>query len=119
MVDIDGFKPFNDTHGHQAGDELLRETARAWSEVLRATDLLGRYGGDEFLLLLPDCPVDEAMVVIARLREATPAKLTCSVGLTSSVGDEGAEGVLTRADKALYDAKRQGRNSVVVTDAPG
>jgi diguanylate cyclase (GGDEF)-like protein/PAS domain S-box-containing protein len=117
MVDIDDFKPFNDTHGHQAGDELLRETSRAWSEVLRATDLLARYGGDEFLLLLPECPVEEAMVVVARLRGATPADLTCSIGLTSSIGDEDADGVLARADHALYDAKRQGRNGVVVADA--
>jgi diguanylate cyclase (GGDEF)-like protein/PAS domain S-box-containing protein len=117
MVDIDGFKQFNDTHGHQAGDELLRETARAWTEVLRATDLLARYGGDEFLLLLPECPVDEAMVVIDRLRNATPADLTCSIGLTSSGGDDQPERVLARADAALYDAKNQGRNGVVVADA--
>jgi diguanylate cyclase (GGDEF)-like protein/PAS domain S-box-containing protein len=117
MVDIDGFKPFNDTHGHQAGDDLLRETAGAWTDVLRATDLLARYGGDEFLLLLPDCPVDEAMIVLNRLRGATPADLTCSVGVTSSQGDEEPQGVLARADRALYDAKRQGRNGVVVADA--
>jgi diguanylate cyclase (GGDEF)-like protein/PAS domain S-box-containing protein len=117
MVDIDGFKLFNDTHGHQAGDELLRETAHVWTEVLRATDLLGRYGGDEFLLLLPDCPVDEAMVVIDRLRVATPAELTCSIGLTSSGGSEEADRVLARADQALYEAKDQGRNGVVVADA--
>jgi diguanylate cyclase (GGDEF)-like protein/PAS domain S-box-containing protein len=119
MVDIDGFKPFNDTHGHQAGDELLRATAGAWTEVLRATDLLARYGGDEFLLLLPDCPVDEAMVVIDRMRAATPGELTCSVGLTSSNGEEEPQGVLSRADRALYDAKREGRNGVVVAEGPG
>jgi diguanylate cyclase (GGDEF)-like protein/PAS domain S-box-containing protein len=119
MVDIDGFKPFNDTHGHQAGDELLRATASAWTEVLRATDLLARYGGDEFLLLLPDCPIDEAMVVIDRIRAATPGELTCSVGLTSSNGEEEPQGVLSRADRALYDAKREGRNGVVVTEGPG
>jgi diguanylate cyclase (GGDEF)-like protein len=84
--------------------------------VLRATDLLARYGGDEFLLLLPECPVEEAMVVVARLRGATPADLTCSIGLTSSIGDEDADRVLSRADEALYDAKRQGRNGVVVAD---
>jgi diguanylate cyclase (GGDEF)-like protein/PAS domain S-box-containing protein len=114
MIDLDGFKAFNDTHGHQAGDTLLRETSRAWSEVLRATDIIARYGGDEFLLLLPDCPVDEAITVIDRLRAATPDELTCSIGLTSSIGDEDSELVLGRADSALYDAKRRGRDSVVV-----
>jgi diguanylate cyclase (GGDEF)-like protein/PAS domain S-box-containing protein len=118
MVDIDGFKQFNDTNGHQAGDELLRATAHAWTGVLRATDLLGRYGGDEFLLLLPDCPVEEAMVVIDRLRQATPTELTCSIGLTSSAGDEGPDAVLARADRSLYAAKHQGRNAVIVADAP-
>lgn len=117
MVDLDGFKEFNDTRGHQAGDEVLRRTSVAWSGVLRASDILGRYGGDEFLLLLPDCPLDEAQRVVARLRASTPPGLTCSVGLTTSVGDEGAEAVLGRADSALYDAKRRGRDSAVVTDA--
>src|SRR3954452_11698239 len=114
MVDLDGFKPFNDTHGHQAGDAVLRQTAEAWSEVLRATDLLGRYGGDEFLLLLPDCPVEEALAVLKRLRTATPDDLTCSIGLTSSIGDEDSERVVGRADEALYDAKHHGRDSIVV-----
>jgi diguanylate cyclase (GGDEF)-like protein len=114
MVDLDGFKPFNDTHGHQAGDTVLRQTAEAWSEVLRATDILARYGGDEFLLLLPDCPVEEALTVLNRLRAATPDELTCSIGVTSSVGNEDSERVLGRADQALYDAKGQGRDSIVV-----
>jgi diguanylate cyclase (GGDEF)-like protein len=118
MVDLDGFKDFNDTHGHQAGDNLLQRTSAAWSEVLRASDILGRYGGDEFLLLLPDCPLDEARSVVARLRASTPPGLTCSVGITSSVGDEDVEAVLGRADSALYEAKRGGRDSAVVTDAP-
>jgi diguanylate cyclase (GGDEF)-like protein/PAS domain S-box-containing protein len=117
MVDLDGFKEFNDTHGHQAGDDLLQRTSRAWAEVLRVTDILARYGGDEFLLLLPDCPVDEALRVVDRVRAATPEELTCSVGITSSLGGEEAEKVLSRADSALYDAKRRGRNSVVVSDA--
>jgi diguanylate cyclase (GGDEF)-like protein/PAS domain S-box-containing protein len=116
MIDIDGFKEFNDTRGHQAGDDLLRRTADAWNEVLRATDMLARYGGDEFLLLLPECPVDEALVVLDRLRGATPAELTCSIGLTPSSGDEGPDAVLARADAALYDAKRRGRNAVVVSN---
>lgn len=115
MVDLDGFKMFNDTHGHQAGDDLLQRTSQAWSDVLRASDMLGRYGGDEFLLLLPDCPVEEAMAVVNRLRTSTPDELSCSVGLASSIGDEDADCVVGRADSALYEAKRRGRDSVVVS----
>jgi diguanylate cyclase (GGDEF)-like protein/PAS domain S-box-containing protein len=116
MVDLDGFKEFNDSRGHQAGDRLLIDTATAWLEAVRATDMLARYGGDEFLLLLPECPLDEALVVVDRLRRATASDLTCSVGLTASDGREDAEQVLQRADVALYDAKRSGRNSVRVAD---
>ena len=115
MVDLDGFKAFNDTHGHQAGDDLLQRAAGAWARVLRASDMLGRYGGDEFLLLLPDCPLEEALTVVARLRTSTPTDLTCSVGLTSSIGDEDADVVLGRADSALYEAKHRGRDEVVVS----
>jgi diguanylate cyclase (GGDEF)-like protein/PAS domain S-box-containing protein len=118
MVDLDGFKDFNDSHGHQAGDDLLQRTSRAWSDVLRASDILGRYGGDEFLLLLPDCSISIAETVVERLRESTPPGLTCSVGLTSSAGDEDVKAGLGRADSGLYEAKRRGRDSVVVSDAP-
>jgi diguanylate cyclase (GGDEF)-like protein/PAS domain S-box-containing protein len=118
MVDLDGFKAFNDTRGHPAGDELLQRTSTAWSGVLRATDILGRYGGDEFLLLLPDCPVDEALTVVDRLRTSTPPELTCSVGLTSSGGGDDVDGVVCRADSALYEAKRRGRDSIVVAGTP-
>jgi diguanylate cyclase (GGDEF)-like protein len=117
MVDLDDFKPFNDTHGHQAGDKLLSDTAGSWLEAVRATDMLARYGGDEFLLLLPECPVDEALTVVERLRSATSTELTCSVGLAASTGREETETVLHRADSALYEAKRNGRNSIVVADA--
>lgn len=116
MVDLDDFKPYNDTHGHQAGDSLLRETARRWAEALRTTDMLARYGGDEFLLLLPECPLDEALTVVNRLRRSTAEELTCSIGLTTSSGREDAEAVLGRADAALYDAKRGGRDAIVVAD---
>jgi len=117
MVDLDDFKPFNDTHGHQAGDKLLSETAGKWLAAVRATDLLARWGGDEFLVLLPECPVEEALIVVERLRGSTTGDLTCSVGLTTSNGREETDTVLQRADAALYEAKRRGRNSIVVTDA--
>ncbi len=115
MVDMDGFKAYNDTHGHQAGDELLTDTARAWSDALRATDLLARYGGDEFSVILPDCPLDEALAVIERLRAATPGGLTCSAGVVCTDGTETAESLIRRADVALYEAKRAGRDATTAS----
>jgi diguanylate cyclase (GGDEF)-like protein/PAS domain S-box-containing protein len=111
MVDLDGFKAYNDAHGHLAGDALLRKTSQAWADALRATDTLARYGGDEFSVILPDCPLEEARTVIDRLRAATPGGATCSAGVACSDGAESAESLVRRADMALYDAKRSGRNS--------
>jgi diguanylate cyclase (GGDEF)-like protein/PAS domain S-box-containing protein len=113
MVDMDGFKVFNDTNGHQAGDALLQQTSSAWAEALRTTDTLARYGGDEFSVILPDCPLDEALAVIERLRQSTPGPATCSAGLACSDGAEPAESLVRRADLALYEAKRSGRNATV------
>jgi diguanylate cyclase (GGDEF)-like protein/PAS domain S-box-containing protein len=110
MVDLDGFKAYNDEHGHLAGDELLTRTARSWADAVRATDMLARYGGDEFSVILPDCPLDEALTVVERLRQATPAPVTCSAGVASSDGAEPAEALVRRADSALYGAKRDGRD---------
>ena len=114
MVDLDGFKGYNDEHGHLAGDSLLQLTARSWSTALRATDLLARYGGDEFSVILPDCPQDEAVMVVERLRDATPGPATCSVGLACSDGAEATEVLVRRADSALYRAKRDGRNLTAI-----
>jgi diguanylate cyclase (GGDEF)-like protein/PAS domain S-box-containing protein len=114
MVDLDGFKAFNDTHGHPAGDALLRKTSRAWADALRATDMLARYGGDEFSVMLPDCSLEEARIVIERLRAATPGGATCSAGVACSDGTEPAESLLRRTDMALYGAKRSGRNATRV-----
>ena len=117
MVDLDGFKPYNDTHGHQAGDRLLVETARRWTEALRATDTLARWGGDEFLLLLPECPKEEALLVAQRLRAATACgELTCSIGLAVSEGREDPDAVVHRADGALYEAKRAGRDTITLAE---
>jgi diguanylate cyclase (GGDEF)-like protein/PAS domain S-box-containing protein len=111
MVDLDGFKAYNDAHGHLAGDALLRKASQAWADALRATDTLARYGGDEFSVILPDCTLEEARTVIERLRAATPGDATCSAGVACSDGAESAESLVRRADKALYDAKRSGRNA--------
>jgi diguanylate cyclase (GGDEF)-like protein/PAS domain S-box-containing protein len=111
MVDMDGFKAINDEQGHLAGDVLLQQTSVAWAGALRTTDTLARYGGDEFSVILPDCPLDEACTVIERLRAATPAPVTCSAGVACSDGAESAETLVRRADAALYEAKRAGRNA--------
>jgi diguanylate cyclase (GGDEF)-like protein/PAS domain S-box-containing protein len=118
MVDLDHFKRYNDARGHIAGDELLVEAAARWRLALRATDFLARYGGEEFALLLPDCAPDEAMVLVERLRAATPSSQTCSVGIACWDRGDSPEDLLTRADAALYVAKRDGRNRAVEAATP-
>jgi diguanylate cyclase (GGDEF)-like protein len=110
MLDLDHFKRFNDTHGHPAGDRLLKETAAAWREQLRTGDLLARLGGEEFGLLLFDCDLDAASDVTERLRALVTSEQTCSVGITLRRIEEPGEAVLARADRALYDAKASGRD---------
>ncbi len=81
IVDIDHFKAYNDTHGHLAGDEVLRACAIAWDSALRGEDTLVRFGGEEFLVLLPDTAPEQAAEIVERLRAATPLEQTCSAGL--------------------------------------
>jgi diguanylate cyclase (GGDEF)-like protein len=80
LLDLDRFKAYNDTHGHPAGDRLLRGAAAAWGERLRTTDVLARYGGEEFAVLLPACDAASAEHVAEKLREAVPGAETCSIG---------------------------------------
>jgi diguanylate cyclase (GGDEF)-like protein len=116
-VDLDAFKAYNDANGHAAGDELLRSAADAWREALRTGDLIGRFGGDEFVIVLPDCPLDEGRTVIERLRSQSPAAATCSAGVAAAEQDDSVDSLLARADAALYEAKRGGRNSLVAVAA--
>ena len=117
LVDIDNFKVYNDTHGHLAGDEVLRECARAWDESLRGEDTLVRFGGEEFLVLLPGTSGDEAAEVIERLREGTPLGQACSAGLACWDFVEDFDELVARADAALYLAKAGGRDQVVQATA--
>jgi diguanylate cyclase len=112
MIDLDNFKAYNDRHGHQAGDQALKEAASAWRAEVRSTDLLARYGGEEFVLLLPACAIEDAIQIVERLRVATPL-VTCSVGLASWDFQEGWAELVQRADQALYLAKAEGRNRYV------
>jgi diguanylate cyclase (GGDEF)-like protein len=112
MLDLDDFKAINDTHGHLAGDRLLRELAAAWQPQVRACDALARFGGDEFALLLCGCGDAEAEEIAERLREAAPPGHTVSAGVARWDGEEHADDLLARADAALYSAKAGGRDRV-------
>jgi len=113
MIDLDNFKDYNDRHGHQAGDLVLKEAASAWRAEVRSTDLLARYGGEEFVLLLPACALDDAVRIVKRLRLVTPL-VTCSVGLACWDFQEAGSELVERADRALYVAKAEGRNRHVL-----
>ena len=113
MIDLDNFKDYNDRHGHQAGDLVLKEAASAWRDEVRSTDLLARYGGEEFVLLLPACALDDAVQIVERLRLVTPL-VTCSVGLARWDFQEASSQLVERADQALYAAKAEGRNRLVL-----
>lgn len=121
ILDLDRFKSYNDYHGHQAGDRLLKEAAAAWRAVLRPIDTLARYGGEEFVVLLREADPQTARGIVDRLRGATPRGQSCSAGIARREGDEAASALLGRADHALYEAKRTGRDRSVIAeiDTPG
>src|SRR5581483_11317851 len=104
-------------HGHLAGDRVLRDVAQAWKERLRSSDLLARYGGDEFLVMLADCGPDDAHDLARRLCKAVPHDQTCSVGVATWDRVETAEQLIRRADQALLAAKRGGRDQVFMASA--
>jgi diguanylate cyclase (GGDEF)-like protein/PAS domain S-box-containing protein len=112
MVDLDHFKVYNDTYGHAAGDALLREIGTEWRLIARVTDLIARYGGDEFAVLLCDCSSDDASGVLERLCRALPEGLTCCAGIARWDGKASAEEVMAQADSALYSSKGGGRNRI-------
>jgi diguanylate cyclase (GGDEF)-like protein len=112
-IDLDGFKALNDTRGHRAGDVYLRELAASWERALRGNDMLARYGGDEFAVLLPNAACGQALSVIDRMRVVAPHADFCS-GVAEWDRAEGADLLLERADVAVYRAKAGGRNTTVV-----
>jgi diguanylate cyclase (GGDEF)-like protein len=130
MLDLDHFKNINDTHGHHAGDIVLQEAAKRMRRSVRKYDSIGRYGGEEFLILLPGCDELTTFAQAERLRTyladekvilpATSIGLTASFGCTSAPpkGRISAEDLLKKADDALYLAKRRGRNRVELLPSP-
>jgi diguanylate cyclase (GGDEF)-like protein/PAS domain S-box-containing protein len=113
IIDMDRFKDYNDSKGHLAGDAVLRECAITWDSKLRGEDTVVRYGGEEFLVVLPDCTIEHAAEIVERLRAATPANQTCSAGVACLDAAETMDEFLERADAALYRAKREGRDRLV------
>ena len=124
MADIDHFKRENDTHGHLVGDITLKTFARNLSENLRPHDLLVRYGGEEFAVLLPDTDLQQAKKIADRVRMAIADatihhdelsfQVTVSIGITSTQQEEKLEDLIGKADQALYRAKELGRNRVEI-----
>ena len=125
LIDIDHFKQFNDKHGHQIGDDVLRLIAQSLREAIRDRDLAARYGGEEFTVLLPDTDVDAAKAVAENIRAAigrkvlrkrstgeTLGRVSVSIGAAQCQADEAGDSLIHRVDRLLYAAKQAGRNTV-------
>ena len=129
LADIDHFKRINDTHGHPAGDAVLKEVARIMSASVRPYDVVGRYGGEEFLMVTPGCDRTEAAQVAERIRTAfseAPIQtsegafnvtLSLGVGQVDFMSENARDDAVRSADNALYRAKENGRNRVEIEDA--
>jgi diguanylate cyclase (GGDEF)-like protein len=131
MIDVDNFKQINDTYGHQAGDEVLRQTGALLKRSLRVTDFIARYGGEEFTVVLPRTNSSGARCAAEHLRSTfmlhpfeipeTVIRLTISIGIASCTTFDhfDARQLLMRADTALYQAKRNGKNQTVLAEEAG
>ncbi len=126
MLDLDLFKSVNDQHGHAVGDQVLRQVAQRCRDNIREFDLLGRYGGEEFVALLPETSLEDAHTIVERLRQriaetrietsAGPIEITVSLGVASlDAGAKNLEDLIDLADRAMYAAKKNGRNFVCTT----
>ena len=126
LLDIDDFKKINDTHGHQAGDQVLQRIAQCGANALRRGDLFGRIGGEEFAALLPGCPPELARQIAERLQREVQRLgfnisgqgfgVTISHGLASLRDDGNLDSLYARADAAMYQAKRSGKNQIILAD---
>lgn len=131
MLDIDHFKSFNDTHGHQLGDEVLRLVARCLTECTKGRDVAARYGGEEFAIILPETDIEGAIAIAEQVRETVNSKrivrkssgeslggVTLSGGAAQFVDGESLEELIERADSGLYKAKNDGRNRIAAMESP-
>jgi two-component system cell cycle response regulator len=123
LCDVDHFKQVNDRFGHNIGDEVLMRVASMLQETLHQQDLVGRWGGEEFLVILPDTDLEGGILVGERLRRAVealppvvsgPERVTCSIGIAAHAGDDSSAVFVDRADQALYRAKKNGRNRLEI-----
>lgn len=119
IIDIDHFKQVNDTYGHAGGDTVLREIAAEFRNVIRAQDRIGRWGGEEFIVICPETGIEDARALFERLRAhiaghvfSNRVQVTISVGISEYRGSDAITSLAIRADKAMYQAKQRGRNRV-------
>jgi diguanylate cyclase (GGDEF)-like protein len=128
IADIDDFKSINDSYGHQTGDDVLRRVGRAFAEAVRELDLPGRYGGEEFAIVLPGTNLSGARALSEKIRrnleellvttpDGSPFQVTASFGAACFPAQSGVEELVAAADAALYEAKRTGKNRVVTATA--
>lgn len=120
MLDLDFFKKINDTYGHMAGDGVLKQVAETINVILRSSDLFARFGGEEFIVLMPETTIDGAVNVAEKIRSAIEntfypmnGKITVSIGVVGRNADESLDDLYRKADQQLYRAKASGRNRVV------
>jgi diguanylate cyclase (GGDEF)-like protein len=118
LIDLDHFKAFNDAHGHLVGDQMLKAAASAWSGALRTSDVLARWGGEEFVVLMPETTTDDAGIVLDRMATRTPMEQTFSAGLVTVAHGVDPDALVAAADEAVYRAKAAGRNRVEISDPP-
>lgn len=118
LLDLDHFKAYNDSHGHVAGDALLRDLVTAIRTELRTGDVIARWGGEEFALALPRCDLQHAQTIATRLLDIVPGGQTASIGLTQARPGDTPRHLIDRADRALYAAKGGGRNQIKAYQAP-